>query len=172
MRVLGLDPGLALTGYGIVEPHPRGGYRALTYGVVRTPARAPLPERLVRLYDAVRRLIATYQPDAAAVERLFAQRNVRSVMSVGQARGVVLLALGQAGVPVAEYTPTQVKAALTGYGAAQKAQMQRMVQLLLGLAEEPRPDDAADALAVALCHIHHAPMARGIETTDGHGDHR
>ncbi|NPA26261.1 MAG: crossover junction endodeoxyribonuclease RuvC [Chloroflexi bacterium] len=160
MRILGLDPGLALTGYGVVEPHPRGGFRVITYGVIRTAAKEPLPQRLLHLYQGMRALLETYQPEAAAVERLFVQRNLRSVMSVGQARGVVLLTLAQFQVPVAEYTPTQVKTALTGYGAARKAQMQRMVQLLLGLPEIPRPDDAADALAVALCHAQHATIPR------------
>ncbi len=161
-RILGLDPGTAITGYGIVEPTRSGAYRAVTYGVWRTAASWPLPRRLQVLYEAMRALLAQYQPQAVAVESLFVQHNVRSAMAVGQARGVLLLAAAQAQLPVAEYTPTAVKQAITGYGGAPKSQMQRMVQLLLGLPERPRPDDAADALAVALCHAQHASWAQHL----------
>ncbi|NPA30651.1 MAG: crossover junction endodeoxyribonuclease RuvC [Chloroflexi bacterium] len=154
-RILGLDPGTAITGYGIVEPRGDGAYRAVAYGALRTAAQQPLPRRLLSLYDQLRQVVAEYQPQAVAVEKLFVQRNLRSALSVGQARGVLLLVAAQEGLPVAEYTPTEVKLALTGYGAADKQQMQRMVQLLLGLTERPRPDDVADALAVALCHGQH-----------------
>ena len=156
MRILGLDPGTAITGYGLIDLLPGGEVRVVTYGVLRTPARQPLPERLTQLYNGLRELIALHRPQAAAVEKLFFQRNVTTAMAVGQARGVALLALAQAGLPVAEYTPNEVKEAVTGYGSADKQQVQRMVQALLRLAERPRPDDAADALAVALCHAQHA----------------
>lgn len=154
LRIMGFDPGLALTGYAVLEEAGRG-WRALAYGVVRTSSRLALPDRLVRLYEDVRALLQTYMPHEAAVEQLFFQRNVRTALQVGQARGVVLLALAQAGLPVTEYTPTTVKQTLTGYGNASKRQMQRMIQAVLSLDEMPRPDDAADALAVALCHVRH-----------------
>jgi len=160
-RILGLDPGTAITGYGIVEPRGDGSYRAVAFGALRTPAGWPLPRRLLSLYDQLRAVLTEYAPQAVAAEKLFVQRNVRTALSVGQARGVLLLAAAQAELPVAEYTPTEVKSALTGYGGADKQQMQRMVQMLLGLAEHPRPDDVADALAVALCHAqHHAWQQR------------
>lgn len=159
MRILGLDPGTAITGYGVIDLLPDGEVRVVTYGVVRTPARQPLPERLRQLYNALQALLALHRPAQAAVEKLFFQRNVTTAMAVGQARGVALLALALAEVPVAEYAPNEVKEAVTGYGSADKQQVQRMVQALLGLEERPRPDDAADALAVALCHAQHARFA-------------
>ncbi len=165
-RILGLDPGTAITGYGIVEPRGDGTFRAVAYGAWRTPAQWPLPRRLRALYDAMRAVLAEFAPQAVAVEKLFVQRNLRSAMSVGQARGVLLLAAAQADLPVAEYTPTEVKSALTGYGGADKQQMQRMVQMLLGLPQRPRPDDVADALAVALCHAQHALWNRRLTRED------
>jgi crossover junction endodeoxyribonuclease RuvC len=158
MRILGLDPGLAITGYGVVE-EVRGELRALAYGVVRTPAGQPLPQRLRSIYQGVRSLADEWQAEAASVEELFFSTNVRTAMTVGQARGVTLLALADAGLRVFEYTPMSVKQAVTGYGNADKGQMQEMVRLLLSLAEPPRPDDAADALAVAICHVHGAGYA-------------
>jgi len=153
--VLGLDPGTATTGYGLVNAAPDGHMRAVDYGVILTPAKTPLAERLQMLYEQLQALIARYHPEGAAVEKLFFQKNVTTAMSVGQARGVLLLTLAQAGLAVAEYTPNEIKEAITGYGSAGKAQMQRMVQMLLALESLPRPDDAADALAVALCHAQH-----------------
>jgi crossover junction endodeoxyribonuclease RuvC len=153
MRVLGIDPGTAITGYGVVE-EVGGELKALTFGVVRTPAGQPLPQRLQLIYRGVQKLASRWKPSAAAVEELFFSSNVRTAMSVGQARGVTLLALADSDLAVAEYTPLAIKQAITGYGNADKAQMQEMVKLLLGLAEVPRPDDAADALAVAICHVH------------------
>lgn len=153
MRVLGVDPGTATTGYGVVE-ETREGIRALAYGVIITPAGQPLPQRLQTIYQELRRLIGEWQPDEAAVEELYFNVNVRTALSVGQARGVVLLALADAGLPVTEYGPGEVKQALTGYGGAEKRQMQEMVRMLLGLEKTPSPDDAADALAVAICHLH------------------
>jgi crossover junction endodeoxyribonuclease RuvC len=157
MRVLGIDPGTATTGYGVVE-EVNGDLKPLVFGVIRTPADQPLPVRLQLIYQALKELAAEWVPTAAAVEELFFSRNVRTAMSVGQARGVTLLALADIGLDVAEYTPLAVKQAVTGYGNADKAQVQEMVRLLLGLAEAPRPDDAADALAVAICHLHSARL--------------
>ncbi|HIE38515.1 MAG TPA: crossover junction endodeoxyribonuclease RuvC [Anaerolineae bacterium] len=161
MRVLGVDPGTATTGYGVVEEAEEG-LQALAYGVVTTPAGQPLPERLQTIYREIVRLVREWEPDEAAVEELYFSANVRTAMSVGQARGVVLLALADAGLAVAEYSPLAVKQALTGYGRADKRQMQGMVRMLLGLPEVPRPDDAADALAVAVCHLHSARI-RALE---------
>lgn len=159
LRILGLDPGLGLTGYGVLDVSPTGGMTVVAYGVVRTPARRPLPERLLHLYRELQALLALHRPQQGAVEQLFFQRNVSTAIAVGQARGVALLALAEAGLTVAEYPPNVVKETVTGYGQADKGQMQRMVQTLLRLPEPPRPDDAADALAVALCHAQHARFA-------------
>jgi len=153
MRVLGIDPGIAITGYGVVEEID-GDLHAVTFGVIRTPAGEPLPQRLQAVYQGVRALATEWQASTASVEELFFSRNVRTAMTVGQARGVTLLALADAGLRVFEYTPMTVKQAVTGYGNADKRQMQEMVRLLLSLGEPPRPDDAADALAVAICHLH------------------
>jgi crossover junction endodeoxyribonuclease RuvC len=157
MRVLGIDPGTAITGYGVVE-ELGSDLRPLTFGVIRTSADQPLPARLQSIYRGVKELAAEWQLTAAAVEELFFSKNVRTAMSVGQARGVTLLALVDAGLSIAEYTPLAIKQAVTGYGSADKAQIQEMVRLLLGLEDVPRPDDAADALAVAICHIHSARL--------------
>jgi len=165
MRVLGIDPGTATTGYGVVEESGEG-LRALAYGVVTTPPDLPLPQRLQAIYRELRRLVREWQPDAAAVEELYFNVNVRTAMSVGQARGVALLAMADEGLTVAEYGPGEVKQALTGYGGAEKRQMQEMVRMLLGLPSIPRPDDAADALAVAICHLHSVRL-RALTT-----DHR
>jgi crossover junction endodeoxyribonuclease RuvC len=154
MLVLGIDPGTASTGYGLVRENPDGSLSLVAYGVVHTPAKKPMPERLLELHKGLHELILLHCPDAAAVEKLFFQSNARTAISVGQARGVALLALAQAGLPVAEYTPLQVKSAVTGYGAAAKDQVQQMVRALLNLPYTPAPDDAADALAVAICHVH------------------
>jgi crossover junction endodeoxyribonuclease RuvC len=152
MRVLGIDPGTATTGYGVVE-EASGELRALTFGAIKTPAKQPLPVRLQSIYRGVQDLVKEWDPAEAAVEELFFSRNVRTAMSVGQARGVALLALANASLSIAEYTPLTIKQAVTGYGSADKAQIQEMVRLLLKLDQIPRPDDAADALAVAICHL-------------------
>ncbi len=154
LRIVGFDPGLALTGYAVLEAEGER-WRAVTYGVLRTAGKRPLAQRLLELYEKTLALLRQYRPHEAAVEQIFFQKNVRTAFQVGQARGVVLLALAQEGVPVSEYTPTAVKQTLTGYGGATKAQVQYMMQALLHLPEIPRPDDAADALAVALCHARH-----------------
>ena len=153
MRVLGIDPGTAITGYGVIEGVGND-LTAITYGVIRTPAGQPLPQRLQTIYQSLADLTKEWAPEQSAVEEVFFSRNVRTAMSVGQARGVTLLALADAQLPIAEYTPSEIKQAVTGYGNADKGQMQDMVRLLLGLPEVPKPDDAADALAVAICHIH------------------
>ncbi|WP_299024797.1 crossover junction endodeoxyribonuclease RuvC [uncultured Thermanaerothrix sp.] len=154
MMVVGIDPGTATTGYGIVQDKGRS-LEAVTYGVVTTAPFLPLEQRLAQLFDELSALIQRFKPESAAVEQLFFQRNVRTAMAVGQARGVALLALAKAGLSVGEYSPLQVKQAVTGYGGADKNQVQQMVRLLLNLSEIPRPDDAADALAIAICHLHH-----------------
>lgn len=152
MTVLGLDPGLARLGWGIVREE-RGQYSALGYGVIETKAGDPTPTRLTELYNGVRDIITLYKPDEIAIEELFFSKNVTTGIAVGEARGVVVLACAQWTVDLAQYTPMRVKQAVTGYGKADKQQVTHMVQLLLHLAAPPKPDDAADALAVALCHV-------------------
>ena len=155
MRVLGTDPGTASTGYGVVDCD--GDHLvALCYGVITTPADWSLPQRLQEIYLRLRTLAAEWRPDSAAVEDLFFSKNARTALTVGHGRGVALLALADAGLPIHEYKPAEVKEAVTGYGAAPKGQVQVMVQQLLGLQAPPHPDDAADALAIAICHIHSA----------------
>lgn len=149
MKVLGIDPGTAALGYGIVES-ARGRVREIDHGCLETSPDTTLPERLLEIHALVDELLASHQPDVVAVERLFFSRNVQTAFGVGQARGVVLLAAAQHGVPVREATPNEVKSAIAGYGAADKEQVQRMVQMVLGMADRPRPDDAADALAIAV----------------------
>lgn len=158
MIVLGIDPGTAITGYGLVRQLGGRGIELVHYGAIRTPAKTPMAERLKRLYHELCGVIAAHSPDEAAVEELFFSRNVTTALSVGQARGVAILAAAEAGLPVHEYKPREVKQAIVGYGNASKEQVQQMVQVLLGLDEVPRPDDAADAVAVAICHIHSAPF--------------
>ena len=154
MLVLGIDPGTATTGYGLVRQKQDGSLEAVAHGAILTPAKTPMPDRLATLYSELQEIILLHQPESAAVEKLFFQKNVKTALSVGQGRGVVLLALAQAGLKIGEYTPNEIKQAVTGYGSAGKAQMQEMVRMLLSLDERPKPDDAADALAVAICHLH------------------
>jgi crossover junction endodeoxyribonuclease RuvC len=156
MLVIGIDPGTATTGYGLVKESEDGSLVAVDYGVILTPAGAPMAERLVQLYGQLNEILLLHQPISGAVEKLFFQRNVTTAISVGQARGVALLALAQAGMGVSEYTPMAIKQAVAGYGGADKMQIQQMVRALLNLEDIPRPDDAADALAVAICHLHSA----------------
>jgi crossover junction endodeoxyribonuclease RuvC len=148
--ILGIDPGTAALGYGIVERNG-GRLRAIDYGCLETSPDLPMPERLLAIHALVSDLVELHQPAIVAVERLFFSKNAQTAMAVGQARGVVLLAAAQHGRPVREATPNEVKSAIAGYGAADKEQVQRMVQLVLGMSERPRPDDAADALAIAVC---------------------
>jgi crossover junction endodeoxyribonuclease RuvC len=151
--VLGIDPGTARLGYGVVE---RQGSQLtmLDYGCLESVNDRPLEQRLLLIHEGIDDLIGTWRPEAVGVERLFFNRNVQTAMAVGQARGVVLLTAAQHGLPVLEYGPHEVKLAVTGYGKAPKDQVQRMVQMVLSMKEVPRPDDAADALAVAVCTAH------------------
>ena len=153
MLVLGIDPGTAITGYGLVASDGDA-LELVTYGVVTTSADQPLPARLQTVYRGLGEIIALHGPTEAAVEELFFSKNARTALAVGHGRGVALLALADASLPVSEYKPSEVKQAITGYGKADKAQMQEMVRLLLALPIAPKPDDAADAVAVAICHIH------------------
>lgn len=166
MRALGLDPGLATTGWGVVEEES-GRLTLADFGVVTTAPGQPLASRLQDLYRELTALIALQQPDVAAVEELFFSRNARTALIVGQARGVALLALADAGLAVHEYTPLQVKQAVVGYGQATKHQVQQMVRMLLELPEVPKPHDAADAVAVAICHLHGARFQALIAQEEG-----
>jgi crossover junction endodeoxyribonuclease RuvC len=195
MITLGIDPGTAIMGYGLVEsgalvhegragpqtqPQTQatgaggGGMRVgqsdlrlIEYGALVTPANTPTVERLSMLYRGLIDLIAEYKPDAMAIEELFFNKNVRTALAVGQARGVAILAAAHAGIPVAEYTPLQVKQAVVGYGRATKEQVQSMVRILLNMDHIPRPDDAADALAIAICHIHSQAYRQIVSGTGG-----
>ncbi|MBB6729338.1 crossover junction endodeoxyribonuclease RuvC [Cohnella zeiphila] len=153
MRVLGIDPGIAIMGFGFVD---KLGHRVVPvqYGCIQTEANTPTEKRLVQIYEASCELLDRYQPETVAVEKLFFNKNVTNAFSVGQARGVLLLAAAQRNIPVGEYTPMQVKQAVVGYGGAEKKQVQEMVKRLLHLSAVPKPDDVADALAVAICHAH------------------
>ena len=154
MLVLGIDPGTATTGYGLVHETDQGSLEVVEYGVILTPAGLEPEKRLLMLYDRITEILLLHRPVLGAVEKLFFRRNVTTAISVGQARGVTLLAMAQHNLLVAEYTPMEVKQAVTGYGGADKHQVQVMVQAILQLNELPKPDDAADALAVAICHLH------------------
>lgn len=159
MRILGIDPGTATTGYGVVEEDSQGGLVAVAYGTITTPAKMDVEKRLLIIYNQLNELILLYKPQAAAVEKLFFYKNVTTAMTVGQSRGVVVLSFAQAGLPIGEYTPLEVKQAVTGYGKAEKKQIQQMVKVLLNLDRIPKPDDAADALAIAICHHHSSRYA-------------
>jgi crossover junction endodeoxyribonuclease RuvC len=151
---LGIDPGVATTGFGVVREDPSGELVALAQGVLQTPKTDPLPKRLLSLRMQLFDLVQAWRPTESAVEALFFAANAKTAMAVGQARGVILLTLHEAGLPIHEYTPLQVKRAIAGYGQADKRQMQEMVKALLRLRDIPKPDDAADALAIAITHIH------------------
>jgi crossover junction endodeoxyribonuclease RuvC len=167
-RVLGIDPGLSRCGYGCIDAGPGGrGARPVAIGVVRTPVEAPVPERLAELQRELRALIAELRPDAVAVERVFFQSNVRTAIGVAQASGLALAEAVNAGAAVAEYTPNQVKEAVAGWGGAEKEEVGRMVQVLLGLGAPLRPADAADAAALALCHLAHAPRLARVAAAGG-----
>lgn len=151
MRILGIDPGVAIVGFGVVDSD-KGKNRLVKCGVITTPAHTQLSSRLNSIYLDLMELIATFKPEAIAIEELFFNTNITTGISVAQARGVILLACYQSGVPVYEYTPLQVKQAVCGYGRAEKKQVMDMVKRILNLQDVPRPDDAADAVAIALCH--------------------
>jgi crossover junction endodeoxyribonuclease RuvC len=161
VRIFGIDPGSIRTGYGCVQTDGSR-HTLVTCGALATTAGAALPDRLRRIHDGILGLLQSSAPDCVAIENLFHARNVRSALTLGHARGVVVLAAVEAGLPVIEYTPAEIKLAVVGYGRAEKSQVQQMVKLLLGLDTAPSPHDAADALAVALCHAH---ASGGVTTT-------
>ncbi|GGD54727.1 crossover junction endodeoxyribonuclease RuvC [Paenibacillus nasutitermitis] len=161
MRVLGIDPGIAIVGFGFID---KIGHKLVPvqYGSIETKAHTPQEERLMQVYESACSLLDKYKPDTVAVEKLFFNRNVTTAFAVGQARGVIILAAAQRGLPVAEYTPLQVKQAVVGYGKAEKRQVQEMVKMLLKLSAIPKPDDVADALAIGICHAHSAVLTEKI----------
>jgi crossover junction endodeoxyribonuclease RuvC len=154
MIVLGIDPGISLTGWGIINAQTRDKIQALQYGCINTPSSQPIIERLHKINQELQKIIDKYQPQNIAIEELFFLKRSSSVASVGQARGAILLTVALNKIALFEYNPRRVKIALTGYGSADKQQMQRMVKAFLSLDKIPHPDDAADALAMAICHIH------------------
>lgn len=156
MLSLGIDPGTATVGYGLVRELDDGSLLAVDYGVITTPAGMPMPERLQMIFEALTALIEKYQPDRSAIEEMFFGKNITTAITVAQGRGVILLTLKQAHLPIKEYKPNFIKLSISGYGGAKKPQMQEMVRMLLGLETIPRPDDAADALAIAITDIHNA----------------
>ena len=162
MFVLGIDPGLTRTGYGVLEAQGSR-VRAVAVGVIRTDPRAAIGERLVELRRDLTGIIEEYRPDEVAMEEVFVNRNLHTATNVGRASGVVLMTAAEAGLRIAEYSPTAVKMALTGYGAADKTQVGRVITMRLGLGAVPTPADAADALSVALCHLQGIPMRRAVE---------
>jgi crossover junction endodeoxyribonuclease RuvC len=166
MRILGIDPGLATVGYGIVEK--KGDlFEAVDFGYISTPADSQISPRLFSIYTNIKLLISRFSPDEMAVEKLFFCKNIRTALQVGEARGAILTAAASHTLPVFEYTPLQVKQAVAGYGRADKKQVQEMVRLLLKLPEIPKPDDTADALAIALCHLQFSRWDRLIRKKEG-----
>lgn len=166
MLTLGVDPGTALLGYGVIAGQDDPA--AVDFGAIETSSKEPMPERLVRLYDTFGSILDRHQPDVLAIEQLFFARNVTTALAVGQARGVVLLAAAQRGLSVYEYKPNEVKLAIAGYGGADKTQMQEMVRMALNLEAVPKPDDAADALAVALCHVYSSRFTSFVDRAASH----
>ncbi|MBQ1935569.1 MAG: crossover junction endodeoxyribonuclease RuvC [Clostridia bacterium] len=154
MRVMGIDPGLATVGFGIVDSAGTFNFRPVEFGAVLTPAGEKTEDRLLEIYANIDELVNTFKPDAVSIEKLFFNTNEKTAINVAQARGVILLAVRKNNIPIFEYTPMQVKQAVTGYGRAEKAQIQTMMRMLLGLPAVPKPDDVADALAIAICHAH------------------
>lgn len=169
IRVLGIDPGLTRCGVGIVDVRPDRRATLVEVTVIRTPPDLPLEKRLLTVGDGIEELLDAHRPSAVAVERVFAQHNLRTVMGVAQVSGVALHAAARRGLPVALHTPSEVKAAITGYGAADKRQVQVMVARILGLAETPKPADAADALAIAICHAWRGGAAGVAERSSSRG---
>jgi len=155
--ILGFDPGIAIVGFGIIKKQGNQ-IRPIQYGSIQTRSELNTGTRLKQIYDAAKEIFNTYHPDAVSIEKLFFNRNVTTAMTVGQARGVLMLAAVEAAIPIYEYTPLQVKQAIVGYGRAEKKQIQEMVKMYLNIKEVPKPDDVADALAVAICHAHSAKM--------------
>ncbi len=163
MIILGIDPGYAIVGVGVVE-YVGNKFRTLEYNAITTPAGMPTVERLQKIYQEMNIYIDKYSPDAMAIEELFFNSNQKTAINVAQARGVLLVAAANRNIPINEYTPLQVKQAVTGYGRADKAQIQQMVKMMLGLNAIPKPDDAADALAIAICHAHSNKMNKLLGT--------
>ena len=163
MRVLGIDPGSLATGFGVVEEAANRKLRALAWGAIRTTARQPLSERLKRIYDGLSEAMQTWRPDAVSVERVFFADNPQTALTLGHARGVALLTAANAAVPLVEYSALEIKMAVVGYGRAAKSQIQQMVQTLLRLDDAPKPTDAADALAAAICHLHTHGFQRHVQ---------
>ena len=161
MRVLGIDPGSIITGYGIVEKNGRD-LKSIKWGAIRTKSNQSFPEKLKKIYDDLTEIIKTYEPSSAAIENIFFAKNAKSALKLGQVRGATILASINSGLKTAEYTPLEIKQSVTGYGRADKAQMQIMVTKLLCLKETPKPFDASDALAVAICHLHSAAFKKRI----------
>lgn len=153
MIIFGIDPGIAIVGYGVIE-YKGNSFKTIDHGVITTQAKYTFPERLKMVYDELTVLLDKYNPDSVAIEELFFNKNVKTAITVGQARGVQVLAAINKGADIYEYTPLQVKQGVVGYGRAEKKQVQEMVKVILGLKNIPKPDDAADALAVAICHAH------------------
>lgn len=162
MRVLGIDPGIAIMGYGVVEDQ-KNSLMVIDYGVVTTPSDMDTPKRLLRIFESTVELIEKFSPDVVAIEELFFNKNVKTALIIGHARGAAVVAGAKMGLDIFEYTPLQVKQAVVGYGRAEKHQVQQMVKLLLNLREIPKPDDAADALAIAICHLNSSQMGRKME---------
>jgi len=161
MIILGIDPGTAITGYGVIDKE-RGKITPLAFGVIRTDSDQAAPERLQMIYNELEEVMDRHEPSEAAVEQIFFNTNAKTAISVGQARGVAVLSLANRGLEIGEYTPLQIKQAVCGYGRADKKQIQDMVQNLLGLKKRPKPDDAADGLAVAICHAHSAAFNSAV----------
>lgn len=167
MRVLGIDPGIAIVGFGFID---KVGHKLtpVQYGAITTEAHTPQEIRLQQVYDATCALIDKYKPETIAVEKLFFNKNVTTAFAVGQARGVIMLAAAQKGLSIAEYTPLQVKQAVVGYGKAEKRQVQEMVKMFLKLSVVPKPDDVADALAIAICHAHSSTLTQKLQEVAKH----
>ena len=160
MRIIGIDPGYAIVGYGIID-YSSNHFSVVDYGAVTTKAHTPFDSRLSTIYDGLTQLISMYKPDAMSIEKLFFNTNTTTAIDVAQARGVIVLAAAQGGLDIAEYTPLQVKQSVVGYGRAEKKQVQEMPRLMLNLKSVPKPDDTADALALAICHAHSAGSMLG-----------
>jgi crossover junction endodeoxyribonuclease RuvC len=165
VRIFGIDPGSVRTGYGCIESDGTR-HRLIACGAIVSSARLPFPDRLLKIHVELSALITECRPDGVAVESLFHAVNARSALQLGHARGVALLAASQARVPIAEYSPAEIKRAVVGYGRAEKTQVQQMIRLLLGLAEAPQPLDVSDALAVAICHLHHCGQRALVESVE------
>ncbi len=162
MIILGFDPGIAIVGFGVIEKNGNV-IKPIQYGSIQTKAELETEIRLKQIFDAAKEIISTYKPEAVSIEKLYFNKNVTTAMTVGQARGVLMLAGVELNVPIYEYTPLQIKQALVGYGRAEKKQIQEMVRMYLNLKEIPKPDDVADALAIAICHAHSAKMTNFIK---------